>query len=212
MPSPEHLEAVTVDALGTLVDLDDPTEPLGTALRERGVERRRKEVGRAFAVEAAYYVPRSHEGRDPSSLARLRRECAHVFLAELGADLDPEEFARPFVEALSFRLVDGALDAIDRLRASGLALACVTNWDFAFPEHLERAGVADRFAVVVTSAEAGAQKPDPKIFEIALGRLGVPPERALHIGDSDSDRDGAQAAGIAFEPTPLATLPARLGL
>ncbi|MDQ3668742.1 MAG: HAD-IA family hydrolase [Actinomycetota bacterium] len=212
MPSHRDLDAITIDALGTLVDLNDPTEPLAAALRERGVERTTEEVRHAFAAEAAYYVPRSHEGRDASSLARLRRECARVFLVDLDADLDPDEFARPFVDALSFRLVEGARDALDQLRAGGLALACVTNWDCAFPHHLEQAGVADRFAVVVTSAEAGAQKPDARIFAIAVERLDVPPTRALHIGDSDSDREGAHAAGLAFEPVPLATLPARLGL
>jgi putative hydrolase of the HAD superfamily len=212
MPSHRDLDAVTVDALGTLVELHDPTEALGLALRERGVERAAVEVRRAFAVEAAYYTPRSHEGRDASSLARLRRECARVFLADLGADLDPDEFAGPFVDAVSFHLVEGARDALDRLRAAGLALACVTNWDCAFPDHLERAGARDWFAAIVTSAEAGAQKPDPRIFAIALARLGVRPERALHIGDSDSDREGARAAGLDFELIPLATLPARLGL
>jgi hypothetical protein len=44
-----------------------------------------------------------------------------------------------------------------------------------------------------------------------LERLDVPAERTLHIGDGDSDRDGAAAAGLAFEPVPLATLPERLG-
>jgi putative hydrolase of the HAD superfamily len=212
MRSRNDLDAVTIDALGTLVELEDPAEPLAAALRARSVDRTEEEVRRAFGVEARYYIARSHEGRDASSLARLRRDCAQVFLAELGAGLDPAEFARPFVDALSFHLVDGAGAAIDRLRTAGLALACVTNWDVAFPEHLERVGVADRFSVVVTSAEAGALKPDPMIFRIALERLGVVPERALHIGDSASDREGARAAGLAFEPVPLATLPARLGL
>ena len=212
MPSHKELDAVTIDALGTLVDLDDPTARLQAALRERGVDRPAPEVRRAFGIEAAYYIPRSHEGRDAESLERLREECARVFLEAAEANLDPVEFTQPFVASLSFRLVDGAREALDRLRRAGLALACVTNWDCAFPEHLDRLGVADRFAVIVTSAEAGAQKPHPRIFELALEHLGVRAERVVHIGDSESDREGALAAGLAFEPVPLATLPARLGL
>jgi putative hydrolase of the HAD superfamily len=212
MPSHSDLDAVTIDALGTIVELRDPIESLDAALRERGVARPAADVRRAFAAEAAYYVPRSHEGRDPESLARLRTDCARVFLEEVDAPLDVEEFVRPFVDALAFDLIDGVAPAVDLLRAAGLALACVTNWDYAFPQHLERIGLADRFAAVVTSAEAGVPKPDPTIFHIALERLGVRPERALHVGDRDVDRLGAEAAGLAFEPVPLATLPERLGI
>jgi HAD superfamily hydrolase (TIGR01509 family) len=68
------------------------------------------------------------------------------------------------------------------------------------------------FEVVLTSAEAGAPKPEAPIFEEALERLGVSPTRALHVGDGQGDRDGASAAGMAFEPAPLATVPNRLGL
>ena len=57
---------------------------------------------------------------------------------------------------------------------------------------------------VVTSAEAGAPKPDPAIFRLALTRLGVSPERALHVGDSPADEEGAHAAGMQFRPAPLA--------
>jgi putative hydrolase of the HAD superfamily len=108
--------------------------------------------------------------------------------------------------------VPGAGAALGRLRDAGLALACVSNWDVSLAPHLERAGLHDLFAEVVSSAEAGAAKPDPAVFAVALGRLGVPPARALHVGDGDADREGAAAAGLAFEPVPLATLPERLGL
>jgi hypothetical protein len=74
------VEAVTIDAFGTLVGLRDPLPLLRAALAERGVERSLGEVRRAFETEAAYYVPRSHEGRDEATLALLRRDCASVFL------------------------------------------------------------------------------------------------------------------------------------
>ena len=212
MPSAEDVDAVTVDAFGTLVELAEPSERLGAALRERGVERSRETVAAAFAAEVSYYVPRAHEGRDADSLTKLRRDCAAVFLAEAGADLDPEEFAPAFVAALEFRALDGAQAALERLHAAGVDLACVGNWDVSLPDHLAAAGLAHRFTTIVTSAEAGAPKPDPAPFALALARIGVEPQRALHVGDSDADRDGAEAAGLAFEPAPLATLPARLGL
>ena len=212
MPFAERVDAVTVDAFGTLVELREPYDRLRDALAERGVERSREDVARAFAAEVAYYLPRAHEGRDADSLRRLRRECAGVFLGELGTDLDPVEFAPAFVGALEFRMLPGAGNALRRLRAAGLTLACVGNWDVSLPQHLESVGLARFFAALVSSADAGAPKPDPRPFRLALTRLGVEPGRALHVGDSETDRDGALDAGLAFEPAPLATLPARLGL
>jgi putative hydrolase of the HAD superfamily len=92
------------------------------------------------------------------------------------------------------------VDTIARLRALGLPLAVVSNWDETLPERLEAFDVD----VVVSSAEAGASKPDPAVFRLALERLGVRPERALHVGDSPADQEGARAAGMRFAPAPLA--------
>ena len=210
--SAASLDAVTVDAFGTLVLLEDPTERLRAALADGGIERNGDAVRAAFAAEARYYRPRSLAGRDEDSLAALRLDCVRVFLAATGADLDAEAFVPRFMDAIVFRLADGATAALDALRGAGLALACVANWDVGLLEQLQRVGVDDPVDVVLSSAEAGAETPDSRIFEAALARLGTDPGRTLHIGDEVADRDGAAAAGLAFEPVPLATLPARLGL
>jgi putative hydrolase of the HAD superfamily len=108
--------------------------------------------------------------------------------------------------------MEGAVAAVERLRSAGLALACVSDWDIGLEEQLAKIGVDDLFESIITSAEAGAPKPELALFEAALGRLGVAPGRALHVGDGDGDRAGASAAGMWFEPVPLATVPDRLGL
>jgi len=212
MSSASTLDAITIDAAGTTVELVAPFEHLQTGLAKRGVERGIEELRSAFAAEVAYYVPRSHEGRDEESLALLRRLAVEVFLDHLGARLAPGSFVDTFVEAIAFRPVSGAVDALRRLRGAGLELACVANWDISLEPHLRQAGVASFFTTIVSSAEAGAPKPSPHPFLLALERLGVEPGRALHIGDDRADEDGARAAGLAFEPAPLVTLPARLGL
>jgi HAD superfamily hydrolase (TIGR01509 family) len=212
MPSAERLDAITVDAFGTLVELGEPYERLRAALAERGVEREREAVAKAFAAELAYYLPRAHAGHDLESLARLRRDCAAVFLDAAGVTLDPDEFAPAYVASLEFRPLPGSEPALERLQAAGLVLACVSNWDISLANQLAGVGLARYFSAVVSSAEAGAPKPDPRPFDLALAKVRVEPGRALHIGDSDADRDGAGAAGLAFEPVPLVTLPARLGL
>jgi putative hydrolase of the HAD superfamily len=207
-----RLDAVTVDAMGTIVELDDPAPRLRAALAGRGVERDLETVAAAFRAEVAYYIPRTLEGRDEESLADLGRRCTAVFLEHAEASLDAADFTPAFLASIVFRPLEGAAEALGRLRSAGLALACVSNWDISLHGHLDRAGLSGYFTEIVSSAEAGAAKPDPAVFEVALERLGVQAGRALHVGDGDTDRDGAVAAGLAFEPAPLATLPERLGL
>ncbi|MGH3034319.1 MAG: HAD family hydrolase, partial [Gaiellaceae bacterium] len=146
---------MTLDAFGTLVELDDPADRLQAALAERGVERERDSVTAAFAEEVAYYVEHKLSGRDEESLSRLRRECAAVFLHAAGVELDPEEFARPFVEALVFRPLDGVVPVLERLRGAGLVLACVSDWDVSLAAQLGRVGLDHILAAIVSSAEVG---------------------------------------------------------
>ena len=201
------VDAVTIDAYGTLVQLRDPVPALRDALAARGVARSDDVVRAAFAAEVAYYVPRSHEGRDTASLAALRRACTRVFLdaADAGS-LAHDEF--PFVASLAFDLVPGGREACDDLSRAGLRLCVVSNWDIGLTEHLQGLGVD---LPVVTSAEAGAAKPDPAVFELALQRLGVvDPARAVHVGDDAADEAGALAVGMRFEPAPLAEAAQRI--
>jgi putative hydrolase of the HAD superfamily len=195
------LDAVTLDAFGTLVGLPDPVPALREALRERGIVRDSEAVAEAFAAEGAYYRPRSLEGRDEESLARLRRECVAVFLDALDADLAPEAFVDTYIDALRFELLPGVTEAVRDLRRRGLALAVVGNWDMALPDHLARLGLGG--LPVFSSAAVGAAKPDPAPFLKALRALSVPPRRALHIGDDKVDELGARAAGMQFAWAPI---------
>jgi putative hydrolase of the HAD superfamily len=199
------LDAVTVDGYGTLLTLADPVPSLVRSLAERGLDRDPELVRDAFAAEVAYYRPEAVHGRDPETLAALRRDCTGVFLRAAGADLDPASFVDAFMAAIRFETVPGALETLASLRTRGLELAVASNWDIGLAEHLERLGIDGLFSAVVTSAEAGAAKPDPAVFRIALERLEVEPSRALHVGDEDEDRQGAAAAGMTFAPAPLAT-------
>ncbi|HSC51956.1 MAG TPA: HAD-IA family hydrolase [Gaiellaceae bacterium] len=198
---PADLDAVTLDAFGTLVGLVNPVPALTEGLRALGVECDSGSVARAFAKEVAYYRERSHEGRDDATLYALRRDCVAVILDDLGSDVDPAAFVDGFVDAMRFELLPGARRAVERLRRLGLALAVVSNWDVGLRELLHGLGLDG--VTVVTSAEAGAPKPEPAVFLRALERLGVRAERSLHVGDSGADEDGARAAGMHFAPAPL---------
>jgi 2-haloalkanoic acid dehalogenase type II len=196
--SPGELDAVTLDAFGTLVELDNHVSRLQAALRGVGIERSTDEVEQAFAVEFRHYARHKCEARDAASLAALRRDCARIFVTALGEDLD---FTDAFMRALVFTPLPGVVEALASLRGRGLALAAVSNWDCSLAERLAEVGIA--LDAVVTCAEAGAAKPDPAIFELALERLGVNPERVLHVGDTADDEEGARAAGLHFAFAPL---------
>lgn len=199
-----EVDAVTVDAYGTLLTLRDPIGELRRALAAYGVERDDEAVERGFRAEVAYYAASKQRARGEDGLARLREQCAAVFLEAVGADLDPQAFTPAFVDALVFEPLPGALRTLDALAARGLALGVVANWDLSLRSHLVRLGLDARFTTVVLSPEVGAEKPDPWPFQVALDHLGVTPERAVHVGDDKADEIGAAAAGLRFLPTPLA--------
>jgi FMN phosphatase YigB (HAD superfamily) len=199
-----EVDAVTIDGYGTLLTLRDPIGHLDRALRARGVERPASDVERGFEAEVRYYMREKLSGRDAASVAALRAGCAGAFLDELGLDLDRTEFAPVF--EFEFDVLPGVCEALAGLAARGLALAVVADWDYSLHEQLRRHGLDRWFAAVVLSAELGAAKPDPAPFLAALGRLGVEPERALHVGDGEVDERGAAAAGMRFAPAPLASL------
>ena len=99
--------------------------------------------------------------------------------------------------ALEFTPFPDARRALEALRARGLRLVIVSNWDRSLPDWLAPSGLLKLVEGVVTSAEAGAAKPDPAPFDAALRLAGVEPGAALHVGDSPAtDVAGARAAGI----------------
>ena len=198
-----ELDAVTIDAYGTLVQLTGPVPELQAGLAALGVERDAEAVAHAFATESAYYREHSFEGRDEASLRALRLRCVAIILDELGSDLEPAAFVDSFVAAMRFELLPDAAAALQTLRRHGVSVAVVSNWDVGLAGHLDGLGLGLGDVTVVTSAEAGAPKPDPAVFTLALERLRVQAGRALHIGDSDSDEAGASAAGMHFAPAPL---------
>lgn len=181
--------AVFLDALGTLVELEPPWVHLAEALGVEADER----LEAATRKEMAFYVAHSHEGRDLESLAALRARCADI----LSWELDREVPVETMMASIRFRAYPDARPTLDALRERGLQLVCVSNWDVSLGEVLERCGLADAFDGVVCSAEVGARKPDPAIFEAALAVAACTPDEAIHVGDTAAeDVAGAGAAGI----------------
>jgi putative hydrolase of the HAD superfamily len=83
------------------------------------------------------------------------------------------------------------------MTGAGLPLVIVSNWQCGLAHFCTELGLTAFFDHIIASAEVGSAKPDAGIFIEACERLGLPPSRVLHVGDSPvDDIEGATAAGL----------------
>jgi HAD superfamily hydrolase (TIGR01509 family) len=91
----------------------------------------------------------------------------------------------------------GVAPAIEALRSRGLRLTVVSNGNGTLCAHLERMGLTRWFDCVLDSCDVGVEKPDPRLFEIALERSGARRDTTIHVGDLyHVDVVGARSAGL----------------
>lgn len=109
-----------------------------------------------------------------------------------------EEVYEYYVQRQAWALAPGAVPALRRLKAAGVRLAVVSNFDTRLRPILAALAVDDLFDAVVVSAEVGVEKPNPVIFEAALQQLRLRPGEVVHVGDDRrNDVWGARDAGIS---------------
>jgi len=139
----------------------------------------------------------------PDSVTAELTHDVDVVLLDVGGTLVDEAPPGTPVGDLPTEARPGVAETLDAL-APTLRLAAVTNTAVMREPDvrrlLEAAGL-HHFEVIVTSVDVGAAKPDPAPLRVALERLGARPDRALYIGDLDTDRAAAHAAGTAFAAT-----------
>ena len=150
-------------------DLLSPKDDAGTALRG----------GRAMLKLG---MQRLGRGEDDPAIDRYYP----VLLEAYARDIDRHTVLYP-----------GAMEAVGTLSAQGYGVAICTNKPAALAETLlARLGVRDAFAAVLGADSLAVRKPDPEhLFETAR-RAGGDPARCLLVGDSDTDRNTAAAAGV----------------
>ena len=128
---------------------------------------------------------------------RRLREIQHTVLSHvlhrLGVDADAAPYVELFFELTTkvelYPEVPGVLAALGGRRA-----AIVSNADH---EHLAAWTFTVPVEFVLVSEDVGAYKPDRRVFQRALERLGLEPHEVLHVGDSDvDDVRGARMAGL----------------
>jgi putative hydrolase of the HAD superfamily len=212
------LQAVLLDALGTLLELEPPAPHLRAELAARGVAISEAEAAVALRAEIAYYRAHHDEAVDAAALDDLRDRCTAVLARTLPEHArGTPDLRGALLASLRFRPYPEVAEALGALRGVGLRLVVVSNWDVSLHEALAQTGLTPLLDGAISSAEVGAAKPAPAIFERALALAGgIRPAAAVHVGDDvDADIAGARAAGIvpvlvvrngAAGPDGLATL------
>ncbi len=95
------------------------------------------------------------------------------------------------------RLYPGAMEAVAELDRAGFAVGICTNKPEGLADTLlQRLGVRGVFASLVGADTLPVKKPDPEPLREAARRAGGDPARMLLVGDSDTDRNTARAAGV----------------
>lgn len=109
-----------------------------------------------------------------------------IFLDVYGQAIDTHTFLYP-----------GAMDAVAELSARGYGVGICTNKPEGLAELLlQRLGVRDAFASLIGADTLPVRKPDPEPLYEAARRAGGDPAQTILIGDSDTDRNTARAAGV----------------
>jgi phosphoglycolate phosphatase len=122
------------------------------------------------------------------------------------AGFTEEDIARAYPRLLAFyeaaidthtRLYPGAMEAVADLRGAGYGVGVCTNKPERLAEKLlARLGVRDAFGSLVGADTLPVRKPDPEPLREAARRLGGDPARTCLVGDSETDRATARAAGV----------------
>jgi putative hydrolase of the HAD superfamily len=215
-----RIRGVLFDAAGTLIRL---REPVGATYArfaaQHGVRLPASHVDDAFRRVFRGMPPLVAADADPAASRAAERAWWRELVRRTFRAADGSAVFRDFdalFDALFAHYADpsawiaapGAEACLRALREGGLRTGVVSNFDHRLGGLLAGLGLAPWIEVVVRPADAGAAKPDPRIFGLALARLGLAPEEALYVGDdADDDIAGATRAGLrAVDVATLASL------
>ena len=94
-----------------------------------------------------------------------------------------KRLARETVYEQQFELYDDSVEVVREMRAAGLRVGIVSDAWPSLDLRYRMLGIRDEFDPFVVSALVGVNKPDPRIFRIALGRIGLPAEQVFFVDD-----------------------------
>lgn len=200
------IQAVTFDVTHTLIHSPRLGEIYAEVLGRHGLAVTPAEAARLVRVVWQELACLAEPGRDRfTSHEDGARGWWRHFVTRLGeylggAPVSPfaaAELFHRFGRPEAWEVYPDVAPVLAALRARGLRLAVVSNWDDRLPGLLAGLDLAPSFAAVVHSSGVGVEKPDRRIFQAALDQLGVPAGEAVHVGDGRlEDVEGALAAGM----------------
>ncbi len=198
--SEELPPVLSLDALGTLLEMLDPFEALVAELDARGVQVSREEVTDALVEEMTHYRAWMQGAHDAASLHELRLSSTQVLfdrIPERAQALGFDEVGAALLASVRFRPFPEVPETLAALKERGVRTVVVSNWDISLHEQLSDAGLDRLVDGALCSAEAGASKPDPQLLLKGLELIGASPEEAWHVGDDPvNDAGAALAAGV----------------
>jgi putative hydrolase of the HAD superfamily len=183
---------VTFDAGQTLVELD--LDFLARRLVGRGVFVSVSSLAAALAPAWRHHDELAVAGHGRLWHALIAELLRGAGIADVGPLVDWLWAEQPRAN-LFRRPIPGMVELARELGASGARVGVISNSEGRLAELFAEIGIADAFEVIVDSGVVGIEKPDRRIFDHALARLGGGDTR-VHIGDSwAADVCGALAAG-----------------
>jgi putative hydrolase of the HAD superfamily len=200
-----RFRAVFFDAGGTLLDPSPSFHGLFAAtLADRGYRLDPEEIRRDLDTIPSRFVQAAEQRElwttTDAGSQRFWFGVYDVFLRRVGLPTDDglqEALYGAFTTLENYALYPETTEVLDELSAAGLDLGLISNFEPWLDDLLAHLGVRDRFGVRVVSGVEGIEKPDPRIFRIALERAGRPPEDVAYVGDVPAvDIDPAQALGM----------------
>ena len=138
-------------------------------------------------------------GGFPTLVANLEYICRELKVTVTKTQLNLARWVRFDYVSLALTPWPDTIETLSCLKSSGYKIGLVSNCSTEPPVIWPDTPLAPFFDVTVFSSVAGIQKPDPKIYLMATGKLGVQPQDCLYIGDGDS-RELTGAAGVGMHP------------
>lgn len=188
------IKAITFDVGGTLIE---PWPSVGHVYAEVAARSGVNNVDPAWLTQnfRHAWIARANFDYSREAWFAVVRETFGEQAARLPEEYFPTVYQR-FAEPDVWQIYDDVLPTLDALARSGLKLGIISNWDERLRPLLASLGLARHFASIVISCEAGATKPDARLFARATRELGVAPGELLHVGDSHGmDVLGARSIG-----------------
>ncbi len=202
-----ELDTIFFDAGNTFLSMDfDRVAAVAVDLGLvcSGSQLERAEAAARPALSAALAEGRSTEGSSAfgfyleAILAGLPADCSDgVELEEMASALAERLFVPGRNDLLWNRRLPGRREALERIRSLGYRMVVVSNSDGSMGRNVESIGFARLFDALIDSSVVGFEKPDPRIFHVALQTVDADAERTVHVGDLyAADVVGARAAGV----------------